>query len=275
MGAAVAQCPLQLLVRSPLVGLNSQARAVRELGRPWKSTHMYDLEASLRAPLRYLDGYENDQLLHLGHLEGDIMNNPLEDLPRPVDGLIAGPPCPPHSSIGLRRSWKDSIISVVDQVASWILHFSQDREFLLWVLENVEGIFKRSGEEDDSWGQRFMQQSGAEFGKNWVLRVQCVDASDCDLVQSRPRVFMIGVHQTMLASTHNKRILNQPLHSHRRPSLLDTLDMERHYEDFESLCELSKVNVTAQLQRFHVWRLEHIPLPHVAIFDAARNSDDR
>ena len=260
--------PRPVLVSCPLVGLNSQRRAAGELGMPWSSLHCFDIDANLEAALRLLE--PNSKEIHLGVTEGNIMDVELETLTTPVDGLISGPPCPPHSNIGLKLRGKDERCSVFERVAQWILYFTKDSEFQWWILENVLGILKRGPSDSISWGHNFVQQMQDALGEAWVIRIQKLDSADSSLCQQRPRIFFSGIHKSLLQLSWNKTLLSAPLPRFDRPNLLTILDRHMEDGDFDDLTMNQKLNVMFQLHRFHKARSSMSPVPQIAIVDAQR-----
>ena len=64
-------------------------------------------------------GQENIQL-HLCKVAGDITRIPLAQLQRPVDFLVAGPPCPPWAGQGMRKGCRDPKAKVFMAILSWV-----------------------------------------------------------------------------------------------------------------------------------------------------------
>ena len=84
-------------------------------------------------------GQENIQL-HLGKVAGDITRIPLAQLQRPVDFLVAGPPCPPWAGQGVRRGYRDPKAKAFMAVLSWVAYLVATGGLLGEILENVLGL---------------------------------------------------------------------------------------------------------------------------------------
>eukprot|EP00969_Alexandrium_andersonii_P044041 1932082-Alexandrium_andersonii.AAC.1 len=70
---------------------------------------MSDLRVDLRPALERLSPGEP---LALGPDTGNVNTKPLDSL-ADADGLVSGPPCPPYSSIGLRKLEADARSTVL------------------------------------------------------------------------------------------------------------------------------------------------------------------
>ena len=110
---------------------------MRELKVPFVPRNVYEFNSQLMPALKLLCPSES----HRFHCE-DLLKVGLGDLEQ-CEGLVAGPPCPPWSSLGARASEWDSRADVFKRVVEWIFVLSAGS--LKWfVLENVCGIMARS-----------------------------------------------------------------------------------------------------------------------------------
>ena len=119
---------------------------------PWRSIHMYDIEPALARTLQLLTGSAEE--VHCGKRRGDVILQEPEALAsgqERIDGLVAGPPCPPYSSMGLRLCGGDACSFVFTTICSWIFAFFP--KGLSWfLLDNVAGILKKQRAEAESVG---------------------------------------------------------------------------------------------------------------------------
>ena len=147
----LAQLESPQVVSSPCTGFNSQARAAMEMSVPWQSVHMFDIEPALARALTHLTGSSAEVCCgkRLGYV---TLQDPkaLADGKERIDGLVAGPPCPPYSSIGLRLCGADARSFVFTTICSWLFAFLP--KGLSWfLLENVAGILKKKRDDVDLW----------------------------------------------------------------------------------------------------------------------------
>ena len=264
----LGEAPRPVRVSSPCVGLNAQKRAANELSFPMDTINVFDVDLRLKVALRNLDpGLE----MHVGKA-GDVLRFPVDHLEVPCDGLVAGPPCPPHSDIGQRRRGKDSRCSVFDQVGEWIKHLVKFG--LLWfVLENVSGILKRGAQDAISWADRFIAELQASLPAGWNICIRRADCMDFGIPQHRPRVFVVGVSPAMRATDDQKIILDAPLKTIDRRPLKDFLDLETG-DDFGQQTIRQQTNILMQLEAFHK-KLETmeptVPKPDLAVIECTRD----
>jgi len=112
---------------------------------------------------------------------GDITKiNPL-DIPN-FDVLCAGFPCQPFSQAGYKLGFEDTRGTLFFNIAE-ILKEKQPKAFF---LENVRGLLKH-GE-----GRTFQVIESVIKGLGYSLYYKVVRASDFNLPQHRPRLFMVG-----------------------------------------------------------------------------------
>ena len=67
----------------------------------------------------------------------------MEQLERPVDLLIAGPPCPPWAGNGTKSGQKDDRARVFERVLEWTVLLVKSGGLLAVALENVKGILQQ------------------------------------------------------------------------------------------------------------------------------------
>ena len=82
--------PLSLAL--PCIGLDASGHALKALGIRFVAKYVYDIQSRLAGPLTAL--HRNIDHFHLGQIEGDLLRADITTWDR-VDGIVAGPPCPP------------------------------------------------------------------------------------------------------------------------------------------------------------------------------------
>jgi len=131
--------------------------------------------------------------LHLGKLQGDLMRVGLKQLETPVDILVAGPPCPPWSSIGSRKCNNDIRAQVFWRVLIWAFYLAHCGGLLAVVIENVVGTLHK---QDSRVPYMHMFLSLCQqFLPQFAWRVDKLALRDYQRPQSRVRVFLRGVRK--------------------------------------------------------------------------------
>lgn len=132
-----------------------------------------------------------DPVLHLGATHGDILKVPLHKLQKRCDFLVAGPPCPPWSSQGVRHSLEDARADVFLKILEWVYYLAYFGGLIGVVLENVPGITKSHGNKESVMAmfKRVLTKSIPAFA--W--RVDKIDITGYMCPQTRVRVFLRGL----------------------------------------------------------------------------------
>ena len=117
------------------------------------------------------------------HIMDSILETGVELFPS-VHGVVARPPCPPFSALGLKQSWADIRNKVFFRVFEIIqtLAFRKDLPLQWFVLENIPGLLP-----DLAVIQRRCREL-IPFEVD-TLRLSC---SDFYLPEARERVFLAG-----------------------------------------------------------------------------------
>ena len=101
----------RLIMASPCCGIHGSFHALKSMGVPTDSVFTYDLERGYKFCLekQLLAGgmRPEDIHLHVGDFLGDLLKVPLVALRRHVDILVSGPPCPPWSNAGSKKTVND------------------------------------------------------------------------------------------------------------------------------------------------------------------------
>ena len=86
--------------------------------------------------------------MHLGST-GDVTQVQLKDLKRPVNGLMAGFPCPSFSNQGKKKPQKDPRTLVTVAVLHWAVFLIKFGGLLYCLLENVDGDLEQVVSQQD------------------------------------------------------------------------------------------------------------------------------
>ncbi len=102
----------------------------------------------------------------------------------PIDLYTAGFPCPPYSSNGRRLGTSDPVSG---EIVRYVIRFIAEKLPRTFILENVKGMVT---------GRMRVLEQLLEFitlHGHYTVTWRVVDAAECGLPQSRPRVWIIGV----------------------------------------------------------------------------------
>lgn len=134
----------------------------------------------------YQENYElsNPLLFSNGNFAGDITEVKPKDIPD-FDILTGGFPCQPFSNAGKRAGFEDTRGTLFFNIAE-ILKEKQPKAFF---LENVRGLLTH----DDGKTFKTIQNSIHQLGYSFHYKV--VKASDFNVPQHRPRLFMVGFRE--------------------------------------------------------------------------------
>ena len=113
----VSRC---LRVGFPCCGMDS-GEVFYYMKCPFEAHNIYDLEAGYETALKtmFLKHAGHTPVLHLGKVRGDITKVHFRAIV-PIDILVAGPPCPPFSTCGLRHGIRDARFKPFQAVVEWI-----------------------------------------------------------------------------------------------------------------------------------------------------------
>ena len=176
----------------PCLGMEGLSAGLRDI--PWDGfeiAYAYDIDESLVPVLLHMHGPHAN--LHIGSRRGNFLACDADELPR-VDFIIAGPPCPPFSSIGPSSCPEnDPRERVFRQVTKFIK--SQGRKQCLgFIVEMVLGITHRSREQSyyEVWFEELRWSLPMFHITTWLINSQ-------DYVpQHRPRLYTVGVLRELL-----------------------------------------------------------------------------
>ena len=225
--SALPQRPLRLAL--PCVGIDGCTHACAELGIPFQAVNVFDVEPGVQEPLSHHHGRQVAEQFHLGPVDGDVTKVAIKDLQLPVDGLCAGPPCPPWAGNGRKECESDQRAAVFKTVLGWVLHFIKTGGLIFTVLENVKGISQKIGGQTS-----FMEKTLEDLRDTcpeFVWDVFTLSARDYLLRQEITRVFLVGVRRAFVptvprpAPAFGRTALEQCLNSRLPCTSLDSLTM--------------------------------------------------
>ena len=175
--------------------------------------------------------------INIGQSDGDMLKVKPADVPD-ADCLLAGPPCPPWSSSGRMRGWKDVRALPCKHLFAWLRHLCQRKHPLrFFIIENVRGILGKNGGE-------YLDKLRAVLPKGWVLAALRVN-SYCS-AQTRPRVYLVGwKSKTPLSLAEATRTITARLPSLPRRNLSEVLldlpnDDPNHVLSTKQACNFRK-----------------------------------
>ena len=182
---------------------------MRRMKWPFKCVGFWDIDARVQRVWAKSPSGVARAAMHLGPTEGNLMNMKLKDLPD-AEAVIAGPPCPPWSSMGLRRALKDKRATVFKRIIKWCVHLATRGTLQFFVLENVVGItHKKNGRSSLAGLLRMLRRCTGFKIVAWKM-----NSRDYGVAQNRPRVYIVGVRKS-----HMCRALVKPVARAAAPPL--------------------------------------------------------
>ena len=172
----------------PCLGLDALGAGLLEINwDAFEVAYAHDIDASLAQALVLMHG-ERAACFQIGH-HGDLLACNVQEWDR-VDWVIAGPPCPPFSTIGDHKLAPQDVPRerLFRKVIEIIIHQGKLRCFG-FVIEMVAGIAHRFREQNylSAWLQTLAEQAPMYRIHVWALN------SERYLPQHRPRVYTVGV----------------------------------------------------------------------------------
>ena len=188
----IARFNRPLNVTMPCVGIDGCGVAMQHMAVRFKPTNVYDLEHRYEG---YLQHHFGDVPLHLGKDNGDINKLKMENVERPVDLLVSGPPCPPWAGQGKHHGQSDIRAEVFLTVVRLMISLIKSGDLFAAVIENVKGICQKIKGLEVSFMDQLLEalnKEADEFSWDTVI----LRAKDYMLAQTRTRVFLRGVRKT-------------------------------------------------------------------------------
>ena len=230
--APTINSPRPLLVSEPFVGLAGTHDVMQEWQIPYEPINVYDIQSGLREILCVKFGRDISDRCELGLIDGNMLNVPLQLLSG-GDGLVAGPPCPPWSSIGPKLGIDDMRVQPFERLLAWLTQLYV-MGLLFVIIENVQQIFQRDAE-GRNYGSTvidFLNENLPAF--RW--RVVSLNCAPHLLPHRRLRVFFVGVRRDCLRTEE----VPKPLSLEHIPQvpLAELLSGNEPNVDFESLTRM-------------------------------------
>lgn len=194
--AALESWPAGLTVLELCAGAGTACVALELLLGParWQTAGVYDRDPDL-APVHAVlhPPAASRGRVHSGP-SGDVMAVNMASLPD-ANVIVAGPPCPPYSSIGKRAGLADDRARPFVRCIDIICHMASRtarQPLIFFLLENVVGVTFRPKGAAGSPLDSLQELLRDRLGQGWVLQRILVNANDYGLPQSRQRVYLVG-----------------------------------------------------------------------------------
>ena len=182
----------------PCIGLDAWSAAMAEMRWPgqYMVKYAFDIDHEMAVPLFKLHGPPHPGAVFKIGNNGDILNEDISQWDR-VDGIVAGPPCPPFSRIGARLGKKDPRARVHARVTD-ILVDQGWKHCFFFIVEQVPGMMtaSRNGSHSDwdEWIDELTKRAPMWRVFPWMLN------SSSWLPQNRPRIYTVGLHAAVATS---------------------------------------------------------------------------
>jgi site-specific DNA-cytosine methylase len=183
----------KLRLALPCIGLDGLGAGLIELKwHHFEIIYAFDVDPELASALVHLHGPQGASNLQVGRA-GNILESDVTAWER-VDFVIAGPPCPPFSSIGLRRQDLDQREAVFRQVTNVILHQGNLGCFG-FIVEQVPGIDHLTRDRSAVGRQSYYAEWLSELrAKLPWYKIHSWPMSTSDyLPQARNRLYTVGL----------------------------------------------------------------------------------
>ncbi len=136
----------------------------------------------------YQANFKDNYLKNLNLFAGDIWNVDFKKIPN-FDILCAGFPCQPFSQAGHKKGFKDNKDGNLFFSISEIIKIKKPKVFF---LENVRHLKNHDN------GRTFKIIYKTLQNLNYTLDYKVIKASDFNLPQHRPRIYIVGFHKPCL-----------------------------------------------------------------------------
>ena len=190
----------KLRLALPCIGLDGIGSGLKEM--EWDGVdivHAFDVDPDLIPVLQVVHGYAAVERWNIGP-SGDLLAVDEANL-LDVDVLIAGPPCPPWSSIGLHGGSDDVRAQVFFKTTAIIIDQARRGVLLAFVIEMVPGMAHvvaptgRRGDRQsyyDKWSAGLKRDLPDFDIHSWSMQT-----SDY-LPQNRERLYTVGIRRAIL-----------------------------------------------------------------------------
>ena len=197
-----------LRVALPCGGIDAFGHFCNQLGIDWCPSYYYDVAAFLEPYMKSMYGPWASHF-GIGPCSGDVTVvdfTQWED----IDVLVAGPPCPPWSSIGMRYGADDKRAQVFTTVSNMVKCHGR-RALKIFIIEMV------CAQDNNTSGSN----RGSSFYKDWLTDLAmcmpdfCIsshrlNSADFMVPQHRLRLYTVGVRKSCSATTSFPVVLPLP-----------------------------------------------------------------
>ena len=215
----------------------------------------FDFEVSAYDVQEYLEGpakeFDSGGDLRFGKVKGNVLNINVDKLPR-IDFAIAGPPCPPWSSIGNHGGFNDPRSRVFRAVVDIITRLGARGDLRGFVIENVPGIRKVLPPI-----LKKLVRSG------WHVTVTTLNAIDFHTPQARVRSFIVGARRSCPCVV---RPFNTPV-----VPVMDILAKDMPSVRPEDLTDLQQCTLSMHKAKLRALLVDCKYRGHVVIVDLSRS----
>jgi DNA (cytosine-5)-methyltransferase 1 len=142
---------------------------------------------------------------------GDVTKIKMSEIPE-FDILLAGFPCQPFSSIGLRQGFLHATQGTLFHDVLRIIMEKKPKAFL---LENVKGLTTHDS------GRTIKTIIDSLTAAGYTLHTQLLDASDYGVPQRRERIYIVGFNQEKVA---NAETFNWPAKSKTKKTIGESIE---------------------------------------------------
>ena len=188
MRACLATVTQTIVIMELFGGLSTGFIALSALGLSVQLEVYCDHNVHLQHWLKKLHG--SSQALRCGKVIGDVLEL-APGLVALVHVIIAGPPCPPWSAKGARKSWNDDRSIPFWHTLHIIVAAAHSGSLVFFVLENVVGFTQK--QKDGSIPiDDVVALLIEKLPKNWSVDFCFYNSWNFGLAQSRRRVYLVG-----------------------------------------------------------------------------------
>ena len=182
----ISRCELEITLMELFGGLSTAFIGMSALGIKVKLLLYADINPDL---YHWITKLHSGNVLRCGPA-GDVMNLEINALPV-VDVIVAGPPCPPWSAIGSKRSWNDNRSHPFWRTIDIISHQATKGTLRFFILENVGGFTHRR--KDGSVPLKdVLALLNDVLPKRWTVDYHLYNTKDFGLPQNRQRLYITG-----------------------------------------------------------------------------------
>ena len=233
-----------------------------------RSVGTFDTDTDLSHFLAHIHG--STDKIHLGQIDGNILQWRIEDIPL-AHVIVAGPPCPPWSRLGNKKSFEDPRGSVFWRVIDIVVHQAHHGHCGLFILENVEAIKHKTAGALESPSTVIMNWLTSELPSHWVVDIMTLNSLSYGIPQSRGRVFIIG-RSTRLFGTAD---IEAPSVFRNTVSLRRFID-ETDAKDIQNIAtDIQQQNLIDWKQHFASQIANRDFIGSFAVFDVSRTPSQR